>query len=357
MEIYTVIKENMYQDSLKLMQFQEVLSKIPGIISCGVAMATPENKSQFKKVRLFTREVQRASPNDLCIIIKAVSKESISSVLLEIDKYFNSKKIIEGYPGEMEILPKSISSALKRFPNANLAVISVPGPYAAFEAIKALNSGLHVFLFSDNVPLQDEVEIKTLAERKGLLMMGPDCGTAFISGIPFGFSNAVRRGRIGIVGASGSGMQEVSCLIHRMGEGISQAIGTGGRDLFKEVGGKTFIAAMEALLKDDETDVIILMSKHCDEKVARRMIEKARESKKPIVAYFPISDSLIENNIENIYNLGAHIHRSVAYRLNYPAVRDKCLVDGKLQPTLSIGADYVGDGPPGVVIIGTTWTS
>jgi FdrA protein len=169
----------------------------------------------------------------------------------------------------------------------------VPGAYAALEATKALQSGLHVFLFSDNVPVEEEVELKTLAAEKGFLVMGPDCGTAIIAGIPLGFSNRVRKGRIGIVGASGTGMQEVSSLIHRMGEGISQAIGTGGRDLTAEVGGKTFAMAFQALLADPETEVIILMSKHCDEKTAARVLGLGRGSTKPLVVYFPGADSFI----------------------------------------------------------------
>jgi FdrA protein len=301
MEIYTTVKKNTYQDSMKLMQLQAYLNRIPGVISCGVAMATPINKSQFREAGLLTQQVQEGSPNDLCIVVKAESKAAISVARVEIDRYFSPKERTDGYPAEVDMLPKSLFSALKQVPNANLTVISVPGEYAALEATKALNNGLHVFLFSDNVPIEDELELKALAKQKGLLMMGPDCGTAIISGIPLGFSNAVKPGRIGIVGASGSGMQEVCCLIHRMGEGISQAVGTGGRDLYNEVGGKTFITAMESLLDDEETDVIILMSKHCDEKVASRMVEKARESKKPIVAYFPGSDSLIKNTAENIY--------------------------------------------------------
>jgi FdrA protein len=169
----------------------------------------------------------------------------------------------------------------------------VPGAYAALEATKALQSGLHVFLFSDNVPVKEEVELKTLAAEKGLLVMGPDCGTAIIAGTPLGFSNRVRKGKIGIVGASGTGMQEVSSLIHRMGEGISQAIGTGGRDLTAEVGGRTFSPAFQALLADPETEVIILMSKHCDEKTAVRVLEQGRGSGKPLVVYFPGADSFI----------------------------------------------------------------
>ncbi len=302
MEPYVFIVKNTYQDSIKVMQFQSILSEtIPGIISCGVAMGTPGNKSFFREAGLFAEQLQQAGPNDLCIVVKVASRDALALARAEIEKHFSSDKASEGYSDHVEILPTSISSALKRFPNANLSCISVPGRYAALEAYKALSSGLHVFLFSDNVSLEDELDLKSFAERKGLLMMGPDCGTAVISGIPLGFSNALRRGKIGIIGASGTGMQEISCLIHGAGEGISHAVGTGGRDLSAEVGGKTFMTALKALLYDENTKVIVLMSKHCDEKVAKRMVDKVRESKKPVVVYFPGFDSFIENNMEHIY--------------------------------------------------------
>ena len=323
MEIYNEIRKKIYQDSMKLMQLAATLNNIPGVISCGIAMGTPENKSLFQEAGLMTEQLLEAGPNDLCIVIKAEAPEVLSVALGQISEHFSPKKKIEGFFGDEQTSPKSISTALRQLPDANLAMISVPGPYAALEAAKALNNGLHVFLFSDNVPLQDEIDLKALAEQKGLLMMGPDCGTAIISGIPLGFSNNVRRGKIGIVAASGSGMQEVCCLIHRMGEGISQAIGTGGRDLYREVGGKTFVTAMDAFVNDEETNVIILMSKHCDEKVAKVMVEKAGKSKKPIVAYFPNADSLIEDELKNIYK---------AADLEHIATSSVALVRGNTPP-------------------------
>jgi FdrA protein len=292
MELFTLVKKNTYQDSMKLMQLQAFLQKVPGVMLAGVAMASPENKAQFKGPGLLTPEMEQATPNDLCIVVRAGAKDAIAAVAIEVEKYFSARVVSAGYAGQGHVLPKSISTAVRSLPRANVAVISVPGAYAALEATKALQSGLHVFLFSDNVPVEEEVGLKTMAAEKGLLVMGPDCGTAIIAGIPLGFSNRVRNGRIGIVGASGTGMQEVSSLIHRMGEGISQAIGTGGRDLTAKVGGKTFSLAFQALLADPETEVIVLMSKHCDEKTAVRVLEQGRGSRKPLVVFFPGVDSL-----------------------------------------------------------------
>jgi FdrA protein len=301
METYTVVKKNTYQDSMKLMQLQTALNEIPGVMGSAVAMGTPENKSQFQAAGLFTEDIQAASNRDLCIVVKAESSEGLSVVKEKIEKHF-SPRIAEGYSTwDIQHLPKSISSAIKRIPEANLAFVSVPGQYAAMEAMEALNNGLNVFLFSDNVSIQSEIELKQLAEQKGLLVMGPDCGTAILSGVPLGLSNTIRKGKIGIIAASGSGMQEVCSLVHRRGEGVSQAVGTGGRDLSKEVGGITFARALRSLLNDDGTEVILLMSKHCDEQVVNRMLELVRNSGKPIVTYFPSLNMVESMSVENIY--------------------------------------------------------
>src|SRR4030095_10708603 len=130
----------------------------------------------------------------------------------------------------------SIALGLERAEDADIALISVPGDYAAAEALKALAQGLNVMLFFDNVAIADERAIKLYARARTLLVMGPDCGTAIVNGVPLGFANVVRRGDIGLVAASGTGLQEVTCRIHNLGGGISQAIGTGGRDL-KDAGG------------------------------------------------------------------------------------------------------------------------
>src|SRR5439155_24812126 len=155
--------------------------------------------------------------------------------------------------------PQTLGEALVELPDANLALVSTPGTYATAEALRALKRGLNVFLFSDNVPIEDEIELKALADERGLLVMGPDCGTAIVAGVPLGFANAVRRGPIGLVGASGTGIQEVTSLIHRLGSGVSHAFGTGGRDLDERVGGTTMLAAIRQLLADPATEGIVLI--------------------------------------------------------------------------------------------------
>jgi len=181
---------------------------------------------------------------------------------------------------------RSLQMALARSPAANLALISVPGDYAAAEAMKALRLGLHVMLFSDNVALADEVALKRYAAGRGLLVMGPDCGTAIVDGVPLGFANAVRRGAVGVVGASGTGTQQVTSLVHRRGGGISHAIGTGGHDLGKDVGGITMLHGLGLLARDPDTRVIVLISKPPSPAIAREVIAAARKAAKPVVVNF-----------------------------------------------------------------------
>ncbi len=196
-------------------------------------------------------------------------------------------------PESARTAPATIADAMADDPAANLALISTPGPHATAEALKALKRGLHVFLFSNNVSVADEIELKRLALRKGLLLMGPDCGTAILDGVPLGFANVVRRGPIGLVAASGTGLQQVVCLIDRLGEGISQAIGVGGRDLDERIGGLMMLAGLERLAHDADTAIIVLISKPPSPVVSRRVLERARAAKKPVVVCFLGGDSAV----------------------------------------------------------------
>jgi succinyl-CoA synthetase alpha subunit len=141
-------------------------------------------------------------------------------------------------------------------------------------------------LFSDNVDLDTEIELKRYAASKGLLLMGPDCGTAIINGVPLGFANAVNRSDIGIVAASGTGLQEASCIISNNGAGISQAIGTGSRDLGAEVGGIMFAEGIKALERDNDTKVILLISKPPAPETLEKIAPILDNVTKPLVAVF-----------------------------------------------------------------------
>lgn len=277
-----VVKKNSFFDSVMLMTISREVKDIDGITEAVVVMATDFNKDTLKNVDLINEEVINATPNDLIIALKAVNEEAIKKAMEKINEMLTKRTQAQ----EGEYNPKTLDMALQMAPDSNLVLISVPGMYAAEEAEKALNAGRHVMLFSDNVSLDDEIRLKKLAREKGLLMMGPDCGTAIINGVPLAFANKVKRGRIGIVGASGTGTQEVSSIITRLGGGVSQVIGTGGRDLKAEVGGIMMIMGIEALIEDEDTDVIVLISKPPAKEVMERVIEKVKDSQKKFIVHF-----------------------------------------------------------------------
>src|SRR5437870_745902 len=185
-----------------------------------------------------------------------------------------------------EIRPRSLASAVKVMSDANLALISIPGRFAKREAMNALESGLDVFLFSSNVSREDEVELKEAAKTRSLLVMGPDCGTSIINGVVLGFGNVVRRGSVGIVAASGTGIQQVSTLLDGEGLGISHAIGTGGNDLSEKVGGMTTMEGIRLLEEDKDTKVIVLISKPPGPKTSAKVLNAASRSSKPVIVNF-----------------------------------------------------------------------
>lgn len=277
-----VIKKNSFFDSVMLMTISREVKNIEGIKEAVVVMATDFNKETLKNVDLVNDEVMEATPNDLVIALKAESEGAIQTAKDKVEEMLTKRTQAQG----SEYNPKTLEMALQMAPDSNLALISVPGMYAAEEARKALEAGLHVMLFSDNVSLEDEIKLKKLAQEKGLLMMGPDCGTAIINGVPLAFANKVKRGKIGIVGASGTGTQEVSSIITRLGGGVSQVIGTGGRDLKAEVGGIMMIMGLEALIDDDDTDVIVLISKPPAREVMEKVIEKTKGTQKKFIVHF-----------------------------------------------------------------------
>jgi len=275
------IRRGAYYDSVVLMELQRGLIALPGVTDAGVVMATAANCDLLAANYLLPDSIS-ASPDDLLIVVQAEDDSSAASALDQIDALLAKRRpsVSDDYR------PRSLNAAVKQLPEANWVLVSVPGRYAAGVAREALALGRHVFLYSDNVSLEDEIELKQSARDKGLLVMGPDCGTAIINGVGLGFANRVRRGDIGIVGASGTGTQAVAVQIHNLGAGISDAIGTGGRDLKSEVGAITAHQALDFLSLDEETKVIVLISKPPSHDVATGLIAAAQEIGKPSVIYF-----------------------------------------------------------------------
>ena len=270
-----------YFDSVVLMQLQRGLLGLPGVLDAGVVMATPANRELLMASDLLLDSLT-AGPDDLLIVVKAETDTAAADALAQVDALLARRRASV----DQEFRPRSLEAAVKLMPNAGWVLVSVPGRYAAGVAREALNLDRHVFLYSDNVPLADEVALKQTAQAKGLLVMGPDCGTAIINGVGLGFANRVRRGAIGLVGASGTGLQAITSRIHALGAGVSHAIGTGGRDLKSEVGAITSHQALELLARDLGTRVIALVSKPPAPDVATRLLAAAQATGKPVVVDF-----------------------------------------------------------------------
>ena len=273
------VRAGSYHDSVVLMQLQRALAGLPGVMDAGVVMATPANRELLAAGGL---EVGEAGPDDLLVSVKAESEAAAAEALSRVDALLK----VRGAESMGEFRSRSLASALKQLPEARWVSISIPGRYAAAVAEEALDAGRNVFLYSDNVPIDREVALKRKAREKGLLVMGPDCGTAVLGGVGFGFANRVRRGDIGLVGASGTGLQAIMSHIHALGGGISQAIGTGGRDLSAEVGGMTAMQGLDLLRRDPETRVIVLVAKPPAPEVAKRLLALARSAGKPVIVHF-----------------------------------------------------------------------
>jgi FdrA protein len=246
-----------YHDSIVLMLASRRMLDVPGIEAAMVAMASDLNLAMLRDAGLWTDSLEDARPDDL--LLAARGEDPQAAIRAAEAALAERTAPTAGDSGELPA--RTLRSAAQRLPGANLALISVPGEHAAWSAWDALRSGLNVFCFSDNVSLEDEVSLKREALDRGLLFMGPDCGTAILDGVGLGFANLVPRGRVGIVGASGTGIQQLSCLLAHQGVGVSQAIGVGGRDLSPEVGGLMTREAIRRLEQDPETEVIVVVSK------------------------------------------------------------------------------------------------
>lgn len=282
MHVRGLKKTGEYFDSVTLMLVARSLTEIEGMGDATVVMGTEENKQILAASGLLLDDFKDAGDTDLLIAGRADDETVADSVIARAEELLIESRQKKASSGEY--LPRSIEGAIEELPGANMVLISVAGRYAGDLAMESLQKGLHVMLFSDNVSIEKERELKEFGREKGLLMMGPDCGTAIINGAPLCFANVVKRGRIGVVAASGTGLQEVSCVIANRGEGISQAIGTGGRDVKQEIGGIMFIEGIKALAADSATEVIVLVSKPPADEVLARVGETLKQISKPVVA-------------------------------------------------------------------------
>ena len=281
MTTLTLVKRSAYRDSVALLRLARELGAGHGVSEAAALMATPANKALLERSGLLDAEASAAGPNDLVIAVRADSAADAARARARAEELLAAGRPRADAAGRA--LPRTVDGARRRLPGANLALISVPGAFAAAEAKKALRQGLHVMLFSDNVAVEEEVALKRLAVDRGLLLMGPDCGTAYLGGTPLGFANEVPRGRIGIVAASGTGLQQVATLLAARGEGISHAIGVGGRDMGEAVGGLMTLQGLAALGADRATELIVVIGKPPAPAVRERVARALREVGKPAV--------------------------------------------------------------------------
>jgi FdrA protein len=278
------VRRSAYFDSVALMRVAEGARALSGVREVAVVMGTPANRAMLADAGLVPADAPPTGASDLVVAVSASTEEAVSAALARVDELLAARGDAAPDARADRIAPRTLVSAARAAGEQPVAVIAVPGGYAALEAHQALSAGLHVFLFSDGVSLDDEVALKRRARSRGLFVMGPECGTAIVGGVGLGFANRVRRGAVGVVGASGTGIQEVTTLIHRLGGGISHAIGTGGRDLQAAVGGITTLQAIERLGADEATRAIVLVSKPGSREVADRVLAAASTIGKPVVA-------------------------------------------------------------------------
>jgi FdrA protein len=281
MTVRAVVRRSYYRDSMVLMRVAEALRALPGVREAAALMGTPANHELLASAGLATAETKDATSGDLVIAVLAETESAAEAGLAEAERVLTEQRPSAVVAGRA--LPRTLDAALRQMPDANLAAISVPGAYATFEAQRALRRGLHVFVFSDNVSLDDEIALKRLAIERGLLCMGPDCGTAYVNGVGLGFANVVPRGRVGCVAASGTGLQAVVSRLAALGEGVSHGIGVGGRDLSAEVGGVMTLMALEALAADATTEAIVVIGKPPAPAVVPRLEAAIARIAKPVV--------------------------------------------------------------------------
>ncbi|MGH2828599.1 MAG: FdrA family protein [Actinomycetota bacterium] len=320
-----IVRRDTYFDSVTLMLASRDAEEVAGVSFAAAVTATPVNVDLLE-AQGFDPTSQNLGPNDLVVAVRADDEDAASAARQAID----ARLAHTGDVGPSEgagIAARSFRSIVRSSPESSIAFISVPGRFATAEVADALEAGLNVFCFSDGPTLEDEALLKRRALERGLLFMGADCGTAIIDGIGLGFANAVTQGSLGIVGASGTGIQEVTCLLDSAGVGISHALGVGGRDLSRVVGGAMTLRALELLEGDDSTEAIVVISKPPDAEVAARVVEAAGRASKPVVMGFLGMD---EPEIDAPANV------TLARSLEVAAEHGARLVGGAIDPALPL---------------------
>ena len=303
-QIINEVRKSFYLDSVALMRISRSIVDMHGVETAALMMGSSSNREIMTNAGLLNDVGQTAESGDLIIAVLANDRESAEMALTQSRALLDEPRA--NTTDENNWQPRTLRAAVKLAPDSSLALISVPGDFAVAEARKAIRRGLHAMIFSDNIPLSDEVVLKHEARELGKLVMGPDCGTSIINGVPLAFANKLPRGDIGIIGASGTGIQEISCLIAQYGGGISHAIGVGGRDLKTEVGGISTLMALDALDADALTKHIVIVSKPPPAAMITKVLQRVGESDKPATICFIGAKALtMPDNATQVFSLKA----------------------------------------------------
>ena len=297
MQVRSIVFPKIYRDSMYLMKLSSEAMMGSGARQVSAMMATPRNKELLSRSGLATQKILAARADDLVVAIQALPEELDKAE--DLVRSLLEQPVPEPEGAAATESPPTLEQAKKLISRSNLALISVPGDYARYEAAKALALNMNVLLYSDNISVRDEVKLKQLASSKGLILMGPGCGAAILENVPLGFGNRVRPGIIGVVASSGTGIQEISCLLDRCGLGISQALGTGARDMQDRVGGISTLTALDLLARDDATELIVVLGKRPGQKTRKLIADKLRQLKKPVILrYQGVEDYAIEQPVD-----------------------------------------------------------
>jgi FdrA protein len=285
MPIAEVVLHNLFRDSIQLMRLSEDVKKIDGVSDAVVAMGTETNRHLLQDLGLLGKESRSAGDGDLIIAVRTREGADPAEVMGRVQQMVMSPPARA--KGQKTTVFHSVKTAVDRVGRANLAIVSVPGWQAFDPTMELLRNGVNVHLFSDHVPLDQEIRLKSYASSHGLLVLGPGAGTSIINGVGLGFANSVRKGDVGIVASAGTGIQEVSTMLDSIGLGVSAALGVGGTDVKEEVGGLMMKDCLTLLEKDESTKTIMIVAKTPKEKVIKEVMAHAeRVTTKPVVACF-----------------------------------------------------------------------
>ncbi|WP_102410005.1 hypothetical protein [Beduinella massiliensis] len=303
--LYVHIYPNGYRDSIQLLLATSVMMEQTGITSANFAMGTEGGKCIFKALGMESKTIDDAKTSDLIAAAFCDSEEVFEAALSQAFAALTQK---QAKGGGVHQAYRSLETARREHPEAQVCMISIPGEYAKAEAMRALNAGMHVILFSSHISPQDERELKETAREKGLLCMGPDCGVVNLDGAAFLLASITNRGPFGLCGATGVGIQHVGALLHAAGSGVSQIIGTGGGDLRQPVGGISMMMGIDALEADPQTKYILLVSRKPGQETLQTVLQRVEQCKKPVVIYFmgcdaaPIeaAGAIYANNLDDV---------------------------------------------------------